>query len=69
MKERTRRLLAYLAARLREPSTFSGLGVVLGAVGVTIPDHKIAALAVAGGAIAGVVAALLPDGSSSSDPK
>ncbi len=61
MKERTIRLLAWLRARLREPATYAGIGVVAIALGRKIPDEWMAAIAVIGGGLAGVLAVVLPE--------
>lgn len=61
MKEKTRRALAYLLARMKEPSSYAGLGVVATMLKHSIPDSALAGFVVIGGAIAGAAALFLPD--------
>jgi len=48
-----------LLARLQEPSTYAGLAVLLGLVGVNLPDAKFQAITHAVAAIAGALAIFL----------
>ena len=52
---------AYLLARLRERSTWTGLFGLLSAMGLFIPDQTAQALATAGVGVASALAVLLPD--------
>lgn len=51
----------FILSRLREPSTWAGIGVVLGALGLTLTEIQAQALAYTGSAIAGLIATVLPD--------
>lgn len=48
--------------RLREPSTYSGLAVLLALCGVALPPGLVEAIAQLGAAIAAVAAIALPEG-------
>jgi hypothetical protein len=54
-------LLAFVLARLREPSTYAGAGAVLAAAGIHVPDATLNAAVSAIVAIAGLAAVLLPE--------
>jgi hypothetical protein len=49
-----------IASRLREPSTWAGVSVLLALAGVS--SEQVQAIAHAGAAVAGAVAVLLPEG-------
>jgi hypothetical protein len=55
------RLLAFLAARLREPSTYAGLGAILAAAGVHPSQALLSAGINAAVALAGLAAVLIPE--------
>lgn len=61
MNDRTRRLLAYLLARLKEPSTYAGLSAVAAVTRHKISNDWVAALVVVGGVIAGLASAAMPE--------
>lgn len=52
----------YLIERLEEPSTYAGIGVALGALGLTLPAGYAHTAALAAMAAAGIAAAVLKDG-------
>jgi hypothetical protein len=54
-------LLAFLVARLREPSSYAGLGMLLAALGVTPSETMLDAIVQLCVAGAGLVAVLLPE--------
>lgn len=54
-------LLAFIVARLREPSTYAGLGALLGAAGVHIDDTVLQAVVQLLVSIAGLIAVLVPE--------
>jgi len=54
-------LLAFVLMRLREPSTYAGLGALLTAAGVHLSDQVLDALISAAVAVAGLAAVLLPE--------
>lgn len=59
----TRITISYIASRIREPSTWAGLGTALTGVGVTVsPEHWQAIMGLGMG-IGGMIAVLFPDGS------
>jgi hypothetical protein len=54
-------ILAYLVARLKEPSTYAGLASLLGLVGINLaPEHLTAIISIAT-AIAAGIAVFVPD--------
>ena len=57
--------IAYLLARLAEPSTWNGIGGMLLAFGVNVPAPLWQAIAGAGSGVAFLVGVLLKEGSSS----
>lgn len=54
-------LLPFILARLREPSTYAGLGGLLAAAGIHLPDATLNAAISAAVALAGFAAVLLPE--------
>ena len=52
----------YILSRLKEPSTYAGLGLLLSALGLHISDTQVNAIAQGAMAIAGVAAAFVPEG-------
>jgi hypothetical protein len=58
-------LLTYLVARLKEPSTYAGLGALLAAAGLHPSQEILGAAVNATMALAGFAAVLLPEGSAS----
>lgn len=54
-------ILAYLVARLKEPSTYAGLGTLLGLVGVNLTQGTLQAISGVLIALAGALAVLVPD--------
>jgi hypothetical protein len=54
-------LVAFLLARLKEPSTYSGLAALLMAAGVHFSDAQLNAAIAAAVAIAGLVAVFVPE--------
>lgn len=55
-------LVAYLLARLKEPSTAAGIGLFLAAVGIHVPDPVLNAGAQLLTALLGFLAVLIPEG-------
>jgi hypothetical protein len=53
--------LAFMLARFKEPSTYAGLGAVLTAAGIHLPDAVLNAMVSAAIALAGLAAALIPE--------
>jgi len=51
-------LLRWIAARLREPTTYHGLTVLLTVIGVSIEPEKMQALIMIGSAVSGVILVL-----------
>lgn len=51
----------WILARLREPSTYAGIGVLLGLIGFHIPDATVAAGSQALMALAAFVSIILKD--------
>lgn len=51
----------YIIERLKEPSTWRGIVLVLTAAGAKISPDQAIAIGTAGVALAGVIGALLPD--------
>jgi hypothetical protein len=54
-------LVAYLLARLREPSTYAGLGALLAAFGLHPSAAALGAIVNAAVALAGLAAVLIPE--------
>lgn len=54
-------LARYAVARLKEPSTYLGLGTILVAAHIQVPDATLASIVQVLIALAGVAATLLPD--------
>lgn len=54
-------ILAYLVARLKEPSTYAGLAVLLGMFGVKLAPEALTSIITVVSAIAGALAVLVPD--------
>lgn len=50
-----------LLSRLREPSSWAGLAVILGLFGVKIAPEQLTAITTLGAAAAGAAAVLLPE--------
>lgn len=53
--------LAYLAARLREPSSWAGIAAGIAAIGWSLPADQWGAIVQAGMGLAGLAAVLLTD--------
>jgi hypothetical protein len=54
-------ILAYIVNRLKEPSTYAGLAVLLGIVGVKLAPEALQAIIGVLTAVAGAIAVLVPD--------
>jgi hypothetical protein len=54
-------LVAFLLARLKEPSTYAGLGAILAAAGLHPRPDLLAAATNAAMALAGLAAVLIPE--------
>jgi hypothetical protein len=54
-------LLSFLLARLKEPSTYAGLGALLAAAGIHVPDATLNAAVSAAMALSGFAAVLMPE--------
>lgn len=50
-----------IAARFKEPSTWAGLGALLAALGIGLPEALWGQIAMAGMAVAGLIAMILPE--------
>ena len=57
----TEKALAYIVARLQEPTTWRGLVLVVTAFGMQLAPEKQEAIIAAGLLIAGVIGAAVPD--------
>jgi hypothetical protein len=55
------RLFEFVVARLREPSTYAGLGALLAAAGIHVNDLVVQALIQVLVSVAGLVAVLMPE--------
>lgn len=54
-------LKAIILKRLREPSTYAGLGLVLGALGTALSDAQIGAIVTAVSGLGGLLAVFLSE--------
>ncbi len=54
-------LLEFVVARLREPSTYAGLGALLAAAGIHVNDMVVQAFIQVLVSVAGLVAVLMPE--------
>lgn len=54
--------LAWLGARLMEPSTYAGMGVLLGMVGLNLDPGVAKDLAMIGTGLGGLIAFVAPEG-------
>ena len=54
-------LLKFVVARLREPSTYAGLGALLAAAGIHVNDMVVQAFIQVLVSVAGLVAVLMPE--------
>jgi hypothetical protein len=54
-------LLEFVVARLREPSTYAGLGALLATAGIHVNDLVVQALIQVLVSVAGLVAVLMPE--------
>lgn len=54
-------LLEFIVARLREPSTYAGLGALLAAAGIHVNDMVVQAFIQVLVSVAGLVAVLMPE--------
>ena len=61
MKERTRRILAYLIERGKEPSTWRGLALLLTVAGAKLSPEHTELILLLGLGLAGLIGAALPD--------
>ena len=61
-------LLEFLAARLKEPSSYAGIGTLLAALGISPGDTTLAAIIQLCVAVAGMVAVLIPEQSAAAKP-
>ena len=61
MNDRLRKLLRYLLARMREPSTAAGIATLAAMFHHTIPDETVAGLVLIFGGVASVSAILVPE--------
>lgn len=53
--------MSYVLARLREPSSYSGVAAALASIGIAVPSPLVQALALLGAGLAGLIAFFLPD--------
>ena len=58
-------LVAFLLARLKEPSTYAGIGALLAAAGIRADDAVVQAVVQALVSLAGLAAVLMPENSGS----
>lgn len=54
-------MLKTLLARAKEPSSYAGLGLVAGALGLHLSSVQLDAVSSAGVAVAGLIAVFLPE--------
>lgn len=54
-------MLQYILARAKEPSTYAGIGTILGLVGLKVAPEQLTALIGVATAVAAAVAVFLPD--------
>jgi hypothetical protein len=54
-------ILAYLVARLKEPSTYAGLASLIGIIGLKIAPEQFQAIVTVATAVAGAIAVFVPD--------
>lgn len=54
-------ILAYIIARLKEPSTYAGLSVLLGIVGVKLAPEALTAIISVVSTVAAAIAVFVPD--------
>ena len=54
-------VLAYLIARLKEPSSYAGLASLLGLLGVSLAPEKFNAIVAAASTLFAAIAVFLPD--------
>lgn len=54
--------MKYLLERLREPSTYSGIGIALGAAGIAVPKGYLHDAALVGMVAAGAAAVVIKEG-------
>jgi hypothetical protein len=52
----------YILQRLREPSTYAGIGIALGAVDIDVPSGYLHSAALIGMAVSGLVTVVLKEG-------
>jgi hypothetical protein len=57
-------IVNYLIDRLKEPSTYTGLGTLLAALGLHFSDAQVSAVVSLSLAIGGVVSVFVPEGKS-----
>jgi len=60
-------IIRMLLSRLKEPSTFAGLGGVLAAVGISLPAEAMSSIIVIVGGIAGLASMLMREQPERSD--
>lgn len=56
-----RTILRRCVTRLREPSTYAGLGVIAGALGLNLDDEMLKMIATVGMGVAALAAVVLPE--------
>ena len=56
-----RTILHRCVTRLREPSTYAGLGVIAGALGLNLDDEMLKMIATVGMGVAALAAVVLPE--------
>jgi hypothetical protein len=54
-------LIAFLVARLKEPSSYAGIGAVLAALGIHVDDATVQAAVQVAVAVGGLAAVLMPE--------
>jgi hypothetical protein len=54
-------MFSWIEARLKEPSTYAGLASLLGLVHIAEPSWLIPVMTIVGGAVAGVLAIVVPE--------
>ena len=63
MKARALKLLRYAVDRAKEPSSWAGVGAIAAMLGHSLSDTAVAGIVVIGSGVAGAIAILLPEGS------
>jgi hypothetical protein len=69
MNKRAKKLISYLLARLTEPTSWAGVGIVLAWFGLQLSLEEISYITGVGAGLAGLVLYLYPEYKSTDKPK